>query len=186
MEFIYGAWDLLSSNFMISVYGSFCASFVFIFSLLFIMRPSIKVSPFIVKSDYDYDPNEELFYMFKVVNTTWFPIFDIELSLFKVTPYPAENGKTNNRVVKLDFKIDRLKHIPRAPIFGHGNGTCACLFRTYEDVLSILCREGDKVRIEITAKHGVTGIPRVFQEEFVHRKCIKDGPFNFGKDIGVT
>lgn len=67
------------------------SSFIFIYLLLYIMRPRIKISPHIC---YSLMPLEnEKFYIFKIVNTSFFYAYDIEIKLIKKEPYMVNKGK---------------------------------------------------------------------------------------------
>ena len=186
MKMLIDFGDLLTSEFAMRVYSSFISSFIFIFFLLLVMRPSIKISPYIRKSDHDYEPDEPLFFMFKVVNHTRFPIFNVDLSMSKLIPLPAENGKTNYQLIALELKSTNIKNISRCPIIGEGIGYHAVLFRTYENLENILSSRDTKISFEITAKHGLTGLSRSIRKEFVHKSCIKSGEFQFGKNLDIV
>jgi len=185
MEFLEGVWSILTSDFLKRIYSSFISSFLFIFFLLYVMRPKVCISPYIRKSDHDYEPNEPIFFMFKVVNHTRFPLFNVDLSLSKLIPHPAENGNTNYQLIGLELKSTNIRNIARCPLFGEGIGYHAILFRTYEDLEDILSNRDTKISFEITAKHGLTGLSRSFRREFVHKTCIKNGEFGFGKNLDI-
>ena len=62
----------------------------------------------------------------------------------------------------------------------------AMLFRTYEDLPTILNNERNAIKIQITLKHGLTGLSKVYHVEYVNCSDIKKGHFAFGNNFAIV
>jgi len=60
------------SSFIFNVLSSLIGSFIFIFTLLFFLRPKFKIIKLIAKQDSPFDETNQICYAFKVVNKSLF------------------------------------------------------------------------------------------------------------------
>jgi len=171
------------NDFLLSILSSIIASFIFIFSILLLLRPRVKISDKICLRTVDLDDKPNVRYLIKVVNLSLFPAYDIKVSLDKLIPYPVEGG-LNYKSTQLKLKKNELSHI--APFrFGSNYGNNAMLFVTEEDVSSILGNPQFEIRFQVTLKHGVTGLTKVYNKNYSTKSSIKEGQFIFGKKIDI-
>ena len=170
----------------VGILGSMIASFIFIFLILWFFRPRIKISPFVCK---DYLPGETdvKYYFIKVVNRSWFSAYQVSASLNNRRSYPTPpTGMSNNRITPLTLVRDELKHLfPFRPNFYRKEAKHAFRFRTTVDLSSIVDDPNNSILFEIKATHGLTGITKVFVEEYSHSSQIKNGQFTYGTKFDV-
>jgi hypothetical protein len=165
--------------FVSGVIGSFIASSFFIFTLLIIGRPIIKISPDISFSkDYSQDGN---CYYFKIINNSLFPAHDINLELNALTPIPSD-GKMNFSFKKLPLKVESMFTINDKLA---KDNKYAVQFRCYENLKDILSDPHSFLRLEIHAKNGLTGISATFSHDFCDIYVVKDKPFNVGRKLNI-
>ena len=173
------------TDFLLGVAASLLASFIFLFLILFTLAPSIKISPFIVKRDGVKNRNEPaIVYVFKFINKSYFKSFDINLELFKLERLPQENGKWDTRFKRMEMVESSLKFVPGFWYFGEIDKTAnyAILPKTFEDIESLINDDHVYLQLQITARHGLTGLSRVFKKDFaLANHCIKNGKHKHGK-----
>lgn len=171
-------------QFLLSILSSLSASFIFIFLLLFLLRPRVKISPDLCYQKDIYDGDGRMCYLIKVVNLSRFSAYDINAELSSLITYPVKDG-TNYRFTKLKLKSDKLNFI--APFRKKKNyGDFAFLFRTYEDVNAILNDERNSLQFQVTLRHGLTGLSRVFNMDYALCSSIKEGHFSFGNNLNIV
>lgn len=170
-------------EFGLSILASMIASFLFIFSLLFLLRPRVKISDKICLSKIDIEGNSKNSFHIKVVNLSFFPAFDIKVSLEKHTPYPVEGG--------INFRVEQLKLIKSelsciAPLrYGKSYGDMSMIFRSEENLSEILVQPHSQISFQITLKHGVTGLTKIYTQVYANKSSIKEGYFVFGRRIDI-
>lgn len=128
-------------------------------------------------------------YVFKIINKSWFSAFDIQLELFKLEPYRVSAKGINNRIKAVDLKLNEIKHIPPYSTTKKCNKRSfaphAVLFRTDEILEEILKKEGETLQLQITLRHGLTGLSRVYQKDYITINHIKVGQFKFGNSLEI-
>lgn len=181
--------EITLNDFIISVLASLLASFIFLFLILFFLAPSIKISPFIVRRNGITSRNEpETVYVFKFINKSFFKCFDINLELFKLESLPQEEGKWDTRFKRMDMVESSLKFVPGFWYFGEINKTAnfAVLPKTFDDIESLIDDDHVYLQLQVTARHGLTGLSRVFKKDFaLARHCIKSGKHRHGKYLNT-
>ena len=59
-----------------------------------------------------------------------------------------------------------------------------CLIvRSFDDISSILKEELSGLLLQVSLKHGLTGLSNVLEQEFAHEMDIKSGKFKPGKEL---
>lgn len=177
------------SDFFIGVGASLLASFIFLFLILFTLAPSIRISPYIVKRDGIQNRNEpNTVYVFKFINKSFFKSFDINLELFKLERLPQEDGKWDTRFKRMEMVESSLKFVPGYWYFGEISKTAnfAVLPKTFENIESHIDDDHVYLQLQITARHGLTGLSRVFKKDFaLASQCIKNGKHKHGKELNT-
>src|ERR1035437_5929071 len=82
------------SHFFFGLTYALVASLIFLFIVLVFLRPKIEISPFICKQINNLDKETDFFYVFKIINKSYFSAFDVQIECFKTTLY---RGKTSFR-----------------------------------------------------------------------------------------
>ena len=160
----------------------FC-SLVLLFILLIILRPNVQISPYIAKKDFDTD-TDGYEYLFKVINKSFFPLFDLKVSLIKLVPFVAEGG-TNFRTFEIKLRVVNLGFISGFR-FRDTEAKYATIFVTNEDLEEILNDDQSKILLSITCRHGLSGLSKIVTQEFTSISKIKDGYFVFGNNTNIS
>jgi hypothetical protein len=173
-------------DFTLSIIASIIASVIFIFLILFLLRPKVKIAPQICKKLDTYDDVQKDCYCFKIINLSVFSAYDINVELSSLVSYPVKDG-LNFRYTPLQLKTDKLNFIApyRPRILKKNYADYAMIFRTYENIEAILDKESNSIQIQITLKHGVTGLSKVYNMNFASCSEIKGGNFAFGKNFYI-
>ena len=173
-------------DFTLGVLSSLIASFVFIFSLLFFLRPRIKISSNISRRTGFFEDKEKITYMFKVINLSWFSAYDVSIELNCLESYPVKDGM-NFRFTPLQMRRSKINFIPyfRPNWLKKKYGEYAMIFVTQEDLATILEDEKKSIQLQITLRHGVTGLSKVYNMDYAHHTLIKNGHFQFGNSFNI-
>jgi len=164
---------------------SVLSSFIFIFLLLYLMRPKIKISPYICYTK--MKPENHYYYVFKIVNRSLFYTYDINISLVKKVPYMVNKGKKiNNRIVEIETSSNYKNHLPKSKR-KIGYGDHAYLIRTKYDIKKDILNKDITVKLSISSKHGLTNLTRVVTQDFLSSDVIiKDKEFKFGSCLDTV
>ena len=179
--------NLTFLDFILSITASLLSSLIFIFLLLLWLRPKVQISGYICTQKDTFDNSGRDCFIFKIVNLSWFSAYDITVELTYLVSYPVKDG-INFRYFPLTLKTDKLNYIApyRPKWFKKNYGEYAMLFRTYENLPEILENERNSVRIQVTLRHGLTGLSKVYYSDYVNCSDIKKGQFAFGKNFAVV
>lgn len=171
-------------NFLLGFVGSLAASLIFLLYVLHRFRPNIEISPFISRGK-DYDDNSIVVYRFKFINKSKYEGFDVRMEINQLSKIPCGNGQMNTRRKALDLKKDFISHLAPYKKSKDGEifGRFAQVFTCMEDIEPILKNENKSVEIQITLRHGLTGLGKVFKKEFADFNVVHDLNFAFGEDL---
>jgi hypothetical protein len=126
-------------------------------------------------------PENHYYYVFKIVNSSWFYTFDVNINLIKKEPYLVNKGKKiNYRLVDIESSSNYLNNLPRKrKKIGYGDH--AYLIRTKYNIKKDVQDKDVTVKLTISSKHGLSNLTRVVTHEFLSVDCIvKDKEFKFG------
>ncbi len=174
------------SHFLFGLTYSILASLIFLFIVLILFKPIIRISSFLCKESNNENTNQ-FFYVFKFVNISFFPAHDIKIELHKIKKIPMGNGKFNNSYHRLTLLSQEIFHIPARLYFGKKNDAnphCVTL-RTTENINSILSDQFNAIKLRVCLKHGLTGLSKVFEQEYANESEIKDGKFKPGTKFAL-
>lgn len=159
------------------------ASFIFIFYLLYFLRPRIKISPQIAKTKLDGAD----IYIFKVVNLSLFSAYDIFVDLWALESYPVTGGR-NNKYIGLTLARSKLNYVEKYKWFWKKKkyGDFAMLFVTRDNLESILSNHLTSIQIQVTLRHGLSGLSKVYHMEYSNDRVIKTGDFAFGNNLNIA
>jgi hypothetical protein len=167
--------------FFFNVGCSLIASLFFLFVVLLMFKPKLKIAPFICRTKLEFD-GETFYYVFKIVNRSLFSAYDVkaELSLLRKYPTPP-SGMMNTRFTPLTLALSQISNIPsRRPEWIRKGAEHAIRLRTMEDLTQLLEDEYCSIELRISLRHGLTGLSRVIRREFSHVSQIKHSNFTYG------
>lgn len=172
------------SEFAFNVLCSFIASILFLFFILFFLKPRIKISPVISYCIPEFET--EYFYVIKFINRSFISAYDISLELYLVQTFAAPPaGNTNNRYTSLSFKLPNISHLPARPLFKNKTATHAIRFKTQEQLLELLTNPANAVEVRIKLKHGLSGLSKVYGYQYCDTSEIKEGKFAHGNSFDI-
>jgi hypothetical protein len=176
-------WSTLWGQLSIELFGGIAGAFIFLLLILIFLRPSIRIAGFLCQ----YNINGQQFFIFKFVNCSFFSAHEIKVELFKIRRIPMGAGAHNNEFEKLSIVNGSISHIPKRPFFWQKNlANPHCItVRSIEDISAILLDEMQAIIIKIHLKHGLTGLSRVFEQEFASPADVKMGKFRPGTKFAV-
>jgi len=126
-------------------------------------------------------------YFIKLVNKSFFCAYDVrtELVLVRRSVVPP-NGSINRRFIHLQLKKGDSLYIPNyLPRWIRKEALHAMIFRTAEDLDAILADENNSVQIQLTLKHGLTGLIKLYTFEYSDPSEIKNGKYLQGTKFAV-
>ena len=160
--------------------GTFVA-FMFLYLALLLLRPKLLISPYICKRGNKY--------WFKIVNKSMYHAFDVKIELFRMVPINHSGGRSNVDIhaVKLhtsdwtSINRFRRKYSEEDPF-----SLFAQTIFTEEDLEVPLRENGSYLELQLTARHGLTGLADRFIMQFPNETIIKTGDkFCFGENLGT-
>jgi len=175
-------WEIFWFNILCSI----IASLIFLFIVLIWFKPKIRISPFICKAKSKFD-DTQFSYFIKMVNVSIFSAYDLKFELNLLQRYSVPpTGSMNVRTTPLKVVQSHLSHInPYRPYWWRKEASHAFRFRSIEDLTSIITDEFKSVEIQITVKHGLTGLTKVYKQEYSDVSQIKIGNFTYGTKFAV-
>lgn len=176
-------------DFILAIGSSFLASLAFLYFILRIYIPRISISQHIIIRP-DFENPQETVYLFKILNISWFSAYEVNIELTKLIKIPNSDNQMDVRITVLALKKNHLAHIPKHISSKRIKKTHfaphAILFRTSEDLEGILNDDSRSVELQVSLRHGLTGLSRVYKREFARPGAICKGKeFKFGNDLGV-
>jgi hypothetical protein len=178
---------------IINILCSIVASFVFLFSILIFMRPSIKISTDVAKERGEDGAD---LYLFKFVNHSYFKAFDVYAELYQLQKIPIKDGINigfNTRLTKIDLPVDRITNFDAYPnalhtLFYKKNNEASFAYRIKckTNLDEILNDEYKLIQLQITLRHGLTGLSEVFVQNYTDKNQLKQGSFAFGKNLNIN
>jgi hypothetical protein len=161
----------------------FCllTSLIFIFVLLWILSPSVKISPFIYKETI----NNVDRYVFKVINKSFFSCYNVKFDLSRRTPYMIDANKVNHKLATIQLIKPEIFSIPSYK-FGKGFGDFAVLVATNIDISQDMGNtDHHEYELSVSVSHGLSNITKVFKKRFKNTSVIKPRPFVFGNNLDI-
>ncbi|MBO9613276.1 MAG: hypothetical protein J7619_11300 [Dyadobacter sp.] len=171
-------------SFIADVLSGFITSFFFLFALLFLFRPRIKIASQIATHVKSYGGQSNKWYCFKIINRSLFRAFDLRVEVTQKIPMTGPEGKTNHRTVPLALVKDQYNYV--APFRIGEKSEYALWFLTTDDILTILNEnEHHIVELRVICKHELTGLGSVFVRTY-SKHDIKEGTFKSGNTFEIV
>lgn len=175
---------MTKEDILYSILCSIIASFIFLFLVLILFKPKIRISPFVCKGKFMEGDNTD-YYFIKLINISLFSAYDISIELLEVDRYPTPNGQMNNRFRPLTLVLSHVSHIPGyRPSWLRKNAPYAVRVRTTEKLDAILSNDYKSVMVKVSLRHGLTGLVKVHSKEYTDSIQIKNGKFDYGLKFG--
>lgn len=176
----------ITQTIFLGAVGSIIASFIFLFTVLLLFKPKIKIAEIICKSDKQIKEDPTLFYFFKIINKSVFSTFDVRVELNIIEKYPTPpSGMMNKRTLPLELVWSYVSHIPEfRPKWCRKEAAHCMRFRTKVNLDDIMLNPFNSVQLQVTCKHGLTGLVKVFYQDFADVSLIKAGQFSYGTKVG--
>ena len=173
------------NTFWFGVFQSMVGSGLFLIVLFYLVKPKIRLSSEIAEQTVDSDPNA-MFYRFKILNDSLFyKAYDIEVRLFHAIPIYSGDGQ-NVKLLEIPLRRNRTAFLQSA-VKGQRETekTHACQFRTDNNLRELLKEESSYLQLQVTARHGLSGLPGIFVQRYYSRRAIKKGSFARGSYLNV-
>lgn len=179
-------------NFFDALLTGLLTSLIFLI-LLYFLRPKIKISDCIAE-----DENDSNIFRFKIINKSFFSIYDIKVRMFQCNEINGINAK-NTKFEKLELKVSNIWTIPPFNIRHlfqkeesekniKGKTNYAATFRTDDAKMKEWGKdENTYLTVEILAKHGFSGFSKVFTKDYHSPKHkLKKGKFLSGNSCFIN
>ena len=154
-------------------------AFIFLYLVLVFLRPKIEISKYICLRDGRY--------WFKVYNRSVYHAFEIKIELFRMVPSNHSGGKSNVDIYKVELHTSdwtsinrfRRKYSEKDPFALYARG----IF-TEEDLKTPLTQKQTYLELQLTARHGLTGLADRFTQQYPNETVIMEGhKFCFGANL---
>lgn len=130
------------------------------------------------------DKDGENIFLIKILNKSFFDVFDVRVDFFKVRIIPMPNNKTNKKIKELPLIDPFIPHIKKWDKKDF-NAEYAYRVICKENLIEILNGNEDVIlEIKIIARHGLSGLSNVFYKRYKSYN-IKEGEFLWGKDLTI-
>lgn len=172
-------------DFLLSIISSVIASTFFIFLILHFLRPKIKISPYIAVNSMFSEGGNPV-YFFKIINLSLFTAYDLSMELWAQELYPVKNGM-NSRFIELPLRRKTLSYVPEYKLLWKSKkyGDFAILASTNHNIRETLANPHHSIRLQVTLRHGLTGLSKVFYLDYANESVIKQGIFTFGNSFEI-
>lgn len=174
--------DFLQNNIIGGIIISIFSSFLFIYLLLWILRPKFIIAD---KICYQNDKEGNKFFFFKIVNKSMFSLYNVEIKLHERVPYIVDTAKVNHQMNIKKLSTEKIYCIPKFKK-EKGYGEHAILIRTFNDISENINEKNLDYQLTVSGKHGLSNITRVVFQRFTNSRCLHDGDFKFGSKTDLV
>jgi MFS superfamily sulfate permease-like transporter len=168
------------TSLLTGVISGIVASVIFLHFYVKKKRPKIEISEKISKKEFQGETN----YFFKFINDTDSEIFDVKLELTFHKPVGALGGQ-NLQGTDVKLKDDFISCIPCRDKNDKHN-LHAMRIRTTENLVSQWEDESSFLRLTIIAKHSLSGLNKIFKQDYYSRKDISMNDFVCGDNLNIN
>jgi hypothetical protein len=164
---------------IIELLGGVFGSFIFLFTVLIFCKPKIRICNFICRVD---RVRSESYYAFKFVNLSVFAAHEINVELHQSRRIPMGEGKFNTTYERKSLVNGSISHVmARSAKWRRKQNNPHCIIvRTHENLREILEDDFNCLILRVSLKHGLTGLLKVFEQEYGNEEDIKVGKFKPG------
>ena len=181
--------QIFTAPFLASLISGLFTSFIFLFALLFLLRPRVRISPVIAtdidKYD-DHDPKRPC-WTFKIVNMSFFSAFDMKVEVCQKIPIFGHDGKLNYGLIRFVLLKDEYTYVApyklrwkKKEYFDN-----AVWIITYDDIELALDRQDPSViELRLICRHGLTGLGNIKRQKYV-LSSVRQGTFCSGPTFEI-
>ena len=175
---------MTNEQLLLSIACSIIASFIFLFLVLILFKPKIRISPFIIKGKFTNGDDYE-YHFIKIINVSLFGAYDVKFELLQVDKYSTINGQMNCRLTDLSLISNSVSNIKGyRPSWMRKNAPYALRIRTKDNLTEILTDDYKSVMLKVSLRHGLTGLVKVKSVEYIDQGYVKSGRFGYGLKFG--
>ncbi len=172
--------DFTWPGLIFSVVVNIISSFIFIFTLLYLLKPKIHIVPLIAKQDNPFDNTQDMVHAFKIVNRSIFGAYDVEVRANYYTITQGENGIVDKLFKKIELKTNKINYIKPNKLFKKNYGDHCAQFFTIEDLSHEVRNNSKYIQFQVTARHSLTGLSNIKTFDYVNGTYVKEGFFKSG------
>ena len=101
--------------------------------------------------------------------------------------YPVPpSGMVNVRTTRLPLVLNHISHLdPYRPSWFRKEASQAIRIRTTENLIPIIENKFKSVQIQVSVRHGLTGLTKVYKQEYSDLSQVKIGNFTYGTKFAV-
>jgi hypothetical protein len=164
---------------LFGIFVNILSSFLFIFALLYFLKPKIHIVPLISRQKTPLNNSGETVHAFKIINKSLFGAYDVEIKANYFVIQQGDREIVNKIFEKIKLITDKYSYINRHRPFVKKYGDNCAQFFTLED-LSLGIQNGKYVQIQVTARHSLTGLSNIVKFQFIDSTYVKNGHFVTG------
>lgn len=169
-----------------SIFVNILSSFIFIFALLYLLKPKIHIVPLIANQDSPFDGSDENVHVFKIINKSLFGAYDVEVRANYYTLQQGENGILNKLFNKIELRTNKINYIKPKKLLKKNYGDHCAQFFTRDDLSHQVKNNSKYVQLQVTARHSLTGLSNIVTCDFVNHTYIKNGFFKTGDNDNIV
>lgn len=171
----------IATGILTGVISSIAASYFFLAFYLKNKTPNIEISDYVCQEK-GKDGNKT--FAFKLVNKTKVPIYDVKIQCCFLTPIGSDGGQhLEAKYVNLNY--DTYTHIP-CESKGDSHALHAVQVVCKDDLLTMWENPSTFIRLQVIAKHELSGFSKVHVKNYHNRNNIKIGMFKFGNCLEIA
>lgn len=129
------------------------------------------------------EETNDFVYTFKIINQTNCSIYSVKVDACFMTPTGADGG-ANLTIERIPLKYDNYSHIPRRAL--NDSHACHAVRIKCPEPLEKKWEKSSFLRLEVFAKHELSGFSRIFVKDYHNKSSIRNGEFKFGDDLSIT
>jgi hypothetical protein len=172
-------WTSFLSSFVTGIGSSVIASMMFIHLYMARKVPRLLIADQI-SNEIDKGGS---FFWFKYINQTGAAIYDVRIEATLVTPEGSDGGQ-NLGVEYIEFSNRSYTYVPAESKLD-SNALHAVQVRCSKDLHELWSNSASFLRLQIIAKHELSGLSKVFIKDYHTTSKIKKGSFAFGNDLSI-
>lgn len=190
-------WNaIFSSKIFGDIITGLTSSAIFL-GLLFMLKPSISISPRISSQYKTINGQKQLVYFFKIMNKSWiFKVYDITVKAYICEKIPNSNG---DDVLMKDLELRgisqwvlnrfNIRHCFQDKLRGEttlsSRSDYAVQFGCSENIKNLLSRR-KYITVQVLARHSLTGFSTVKTKHYHHLSKVEDGIFLTGNSYKIV
>ncbi len=166
---------------LFTIFINVISSIIFTVIFYYVLRPNIKISPFIVKNV----KNGKELYQFKIINRSFFPANYVKMDLILRKPEAVGYEKFNIKYIKQDIDLPYITRL--YPVNFNKNVALYAVVVSTESNLSELLKDPlNTLEFTIDSQHSISALSKIFVQNYSTYRVIKEGVFSFGNNLKVT